>query len=694
MTGSHGAQWKSQATLSLDKRNLSRTILEIVIRSPRAQVAGASRGTARLWLLVFVLVMNQVAMVAAQPSCIADCDENGETSIDELVLNLVIALGMARIALCPPGDVNSDGHITVDEIVHAVHHSLAGCPPTIMPTDTVSPTPTETETEAPPHTATTTQTPSASPTATPPQAATATATATPTETISMDNAIVLADRTSTAGVETDATACLVFRDLDGDGWPDILVAGADERGTYSGSLLLFRNNGDGTFQRDTIPLPFTFIFACTVGDMNNDGAIDIVAVGTDTFFNIALAYLQGVGSGEFQDTSTELPDLTQEMESAQAIAVFDYDVDGLLDILIGSFGSPPFIDLCEKTEHGSACYLNPKLPTPPAPVLIRNIDGTRFEKAPISFQHSIRANAFNFIDWDEDGYVDVFVSGDYGVNRFYRNLAGKGFEDWLPGWGLNEYNHGMGAVFGDFDEDRQWDIYVAELGEGFVYSRQPDGSLTLRPIGPLAAATRTDNIWSPVAADFDNDGLLDVFAPSGSYAASLEELYTMALNLEIPATIQQSDCLIRNAGNGSFEVQRIPNPSEVIALYPKQSAAADYDGDGRVDIAVVGHSRSRKLRLLRNETPTKGNHWIGLRLIGKSGARDQVGATVTLLEGTEEIARRAVNIGGIGVSWEVAHFGVGSRQQIDSARIRWADGTTSELSGPLEVDQIIEVRQP
>jgi hypothetical protein len=209
----------------------------------------------------------------------------------------------------------------------------------------------------------------------------------------------------------------------------------------------------------------------------------------------------------------------------------------------------------------------------------------------------------------------------------------------------------------------------------------------------MAAATRTDNIWSPVGADFDNDGRLDVFAPSGAYAASLDQLYEMAKRLALTATVEQSDCLIRNVGGGVFQVQRVPNPSTTMSLFPKWSAVADYNGDGKVDIAVLEAFPDSSLRLLRNDTPPAGNHWIAFRLIGKSGDRDQLGATVTLFDGTAEFAR-SINSGGIGISSEVLHFGVGARLRVDSARVRWADATTTTLPGPFDVDRVIDVHQP
>ena len=296
--------------------------------------------------------------------------------------------------------------------------------------------------------------------------------------------VILTDATRAAGLPAASTMCLVFSDLDGDHRPDLLLAGVDANGRFGGALDLWKNRGDGTFARSSIPLPIFTASSCRAVDWSGDGKVDLVVAG-GTARDRRVALLRGDGGGAFTNVTRSAfsEDLSQPgVVNAGPLGVFDADGDGRPDVLLGNFVWPDpglskgCVGPCSWSAHDFTCHFDDPMPVRQEPQLYRNVAGQRFERLPAPGLRAEESSVFGFLDWDADGFVDVFAANDFGENALYHNEHGAGLRDLLPAWRDNPYNHGMGVAFADFDRDQRWDFYVADLGPDRLYFGLADGS--------------------------------------------------------------------------------------------------------------------------------------------------------------------------------------------------------------------------
>jgi enediyne biosynthesis protein E4 len=498
-----------------------------------------------------------------------------------------------------------------------------------------------------------------------------------------DGEVTLRDATGEAGLPGAAADCLVFEDLDGDERADLLLAVPGD------GVVLARNAGDGTFALEPLGVGGD-TQACSAGDYDGDGIVDLV-VGHEPG---SVTLLRGLGGGEFEDASALVIGLGMPTSAwLSAIGFVDADGDGLLDLYVMYFPVPlPGTVLDCGPETGDyACHAAPPL-VPPPPVLLHN-DGSAFVPVDGGFPAEAARPVWTAgtIDWDEDGRVDVFQPVDFGVNALWRNAGGRFEADAWPQTGADRYNHGMGAAFGDYDRDGDFDVLVADLGPSQLWYRAGDGRLEDRaPDLGIAEETRLASSWSPVAADLDQDGWLDFFLVTSIVAVSEQQLCE---DLDVCEALleerKQWDFLFVADGDGGFAYhavsRAVPN---VPSLTSAAAAAADFDGDGDVDIAEV-YELPATFRLLRNETTPQG-HWLALRLRGAAPRTAALGALVTIERGGDE-DRRLVQgeQGGVGKSTHVVHFGLGAEDHVDRIRIRWPSGLEQTIDGPIAADQLL-----
>jgi hypothetical protein len=337
---------------------------------------------------------------------------------------------------------------------------------------------------------------------------------------------------------------LAVVDLDGDGWDDLYVM--ERRGTN----LLLRNRGDGTFEEIAAKagLDITDHTSCALfADFDNDGDRDV-------FLGRTLApslYLVNEG-GRFVDRSgtlvgAPLPALVS------SISAVDYDNDGLLDVYFSTYGidedlqrdflpAAAFKEIQDRWRDGAHMFRN--RPGPPN-VLMHNLGGGRFGVAPHSEAVAVWRNTFQstWSDFDGDGDMDVYLANDFAPNNLIRNDGDGRFVDVTDKTGTADLGFGMGASWGDYDNDGREDLYVTNM-----YSTA--GRRITEELGPLAAEAapmaRGNSLfrnagerfvkvsgleppaltvekagwgWGGQFMDADNDGFLDIYALSGYYTA-------------------------------------------------------------------------------------------------------------------------------------------------------------------------------
>ncbi len=428
-------------------------------------------------------------------------------------------------------------------------------------------------------------------------------------------------------------------DFDNDGHEDLYVTDT------VGSNILYRNVGDGTFVVSTlsgqVSLAGTSGGGATFADFDNDGDQDLLALafGTDNLF-------ENTSTGFVDVTSTA--GLVFEGNGASA-AWGDFNQDGYLDLYIANYyfsvpGDPLNQDrLYQNNGNGSFTEVSHLLD-------IGRMKGPAF--------------AVTFLDYDNDGDLDIYVVNDklWG-NLLWRNDgAGCGqwcFTDVSVMTGAHRPIDGMGIAVGDYDLDGDDDLYFSGQNEmALLRSEIAQGSETFTEVTGPAGVDVAASAWGTVFMDFDNDGW--------------EDLYLATHNPDPGLTNR----VFRNNGDSTFtDVSDASGASN--AGISMGVAYADYDHDGRVDI-VVGNPMDAYY-LYRN-TSTAGN-WLSLSLVGSGPVnRDAVGTLAVLELSDGRSLRRRVHIGSsLGADHQRAlHFGLGSANPVELT-ITWPNGMVEVL---------------
>jgi hypothetical protein len=502
------------------------------------------------------------------------------------------------------------------------------------------------------------------------------------------------DVTQSAGLPTAGGMCLAFDDFDGDGRADVLLGTS----TPPSTLVLYTNDGNGAFHAHSLPgIAFTTknttLGGCAVGDVDADGKLDVVVA---SFFGIEAHYLHNKGNGDFEDAQTLLPAVPDALAIIGA-AFADFDGDGWLDLLLAPYGMSAPVDpsTCARTPDGFACTV-PGLRCKPPPIVYKNLAGASFASA-VSITNAAdcgpgNVNTIAITDWNGDGIPDVFAGNDWGTNRFYVSQAAMKYADVWPSFAAKTYNHAMGAAFEDFDRDGHYDLYVADLGSDQFYLGSASSIAAHGVDWGVAAPTRLHSGWAAAAEDFDSNGTTDVFIANAAFVSTYADLATAGGGGQLQVR-EQYDLLLQGQAGGGFAPawMRQPQLGEPRASLGV-SAVADYDGDGRLDVArAVGFPM--RFALLHNVSPQ--THWVDVRLKGHAPNIDGIGATVTLSVAGKPAWKRYVQRarGTIGGSSATLHFGLGASSAIDRIDVRWLDGTTQTVSAP-GVDAVQTIAQP
>jgi len=478
-------------------------------------------------------------------------------------------------------------------------------------------------------------------------------------------------------------------DYNGDGWPDLYcVNGAAmpqlEKLDSSYSNRLYKNNHDGTFTDVTEKAGVGgrgFGIGVAVGDYNNDGYEDMFVVGVH-----GNQLFRNNGNGTFSDVTQaaglNLP-ASRKLWSIAA-AWIDYDNDGKLDLFISNYCDwEPGIDpICGGMTAGSRRYCHPdKYRAEPMQLFHNNGDGTFTEVTRTAALAEVLGKGMGIAvaDFAGDGRPGLFVANDNARNLLFRN-TGHGYRE--TGLEANvAYNgdgrslSGMGADFGDIDGDGRFDIVMAALkNESFgIFLNRGDGEFEDGSVETgLMSLTHSLSGWGCGLVDLDNDGRLDFFVAGGG----------------VDTAEGMTNRIFRNLGGKFTDV----SDESGVGLAPERlhrgCVFADFDHDGRLDIAVT--SLDGPTELWWNRSPVQ--HWLQLRLTGKSSNRSAIGAQVTLRT-AKRTQIRCVNssVGYASSSDLTVHFGMGAESS-GSIEIRWPSGAVQKLTD-VKADQRLEVAE-
>jgi hypothetical protein len=479
-----------------------------------------------------------------------------------------------------------------------------------------------------------------------------------------------------------------FLDYDQDGFIDLYVcSGTWVKGLNSGEKPeemphnhLYRNRGDGTFEDVTkkagVGGPW-YSMGVTVGDYNNDGYPDMFVsnYGTNVLY-------KNNGNGTFTDVTKKAKVGGGENDFSVGAVWFDYDNDGFLDLYVGNYLN---FDPNYKYYYAPDGFPGPLAYDAQPDILYHNNGDGTFEDVTKSMgitDRDGRAMGVGAIDYDDDGFVDIYVANDHSMNYLWHNNGGKGFTDMGTPSGTAFGQSGESAVsmsvdFADYTGSGRMDMFISDdkycrlyenLGNG-IFSDKSYPSGIAMPAGQYVG-------WSSSFIDYNNDGLVDIFKANGA----LKHLYG------------QEDQLFENIGNGKFkDVSTESGKYFQKELVGRGACFGDYDNDGDIDGYIV--NLNDRGAFLRNNKGNQ-NNWLEIKLIGTTSNRDGIGARIKIISGgKEQTTQKKSTTGYLSQNDPRIHFGIAKNNLIEKIEIKWPSGKVQILEN-IKANQILTVKEP
>ena len=485
-----------------------------------------------------------------------------------------------------------------------------------------------------------------------------------------------------------------FVDINNDGHLDIVVInGRDWKAGGQRTLpALYRNNGNGTFTDVVKGSGFDvslYGMGIAAGDYDNDGRDDlyVTAIEGDRLFH-------NDGNFKFRDVTKAAG--IQNANFGTSAAWLDYDRDGRLDVFVANYVQwSADKDVYCSLDGKAKTYCTPESYKGVGSKLFRNAGGGRFAdvsaKAGIADATS-KSLGVAVIDFDSDGWADLFVANDTQPNKLYRNNHDGTFAEVGVSAGVAFSEDGvargaMGVDAIDYDRAGRPHLLVGNFSNQMLALYHNEGNGLFVDVAPASSVGRVSLLSLAFAVfffDYDLDGQPDIFAANGHIEEAIGRVQPKVQFKQIPH-------LFRNQGGGKFEsVGPSVGPAFNVAQVARGAAYGDYDRDGDLDVLIVNNGGPA--RLLRNDGGNK-NHWLTIRTQGMKANKDGIGAVVRV-ETADGVSVQTVHSGSSYCSQSdlALTFGLGKNTAAKSIQVEWPSGTKDRIAN-VKGDRFVTIQE-
>jgi hypothetical protein len=537
---------------------------------------------------------------------------------------------------------------------------------------------------------------------------------------------------------------IAVADVDGDGLYDIYFL------SQTGGDELWKNLGGGKFRNITaeagVGVPGRISVSASFADIDNDGDPDLFVStvrGGDLLF-------ENDGHGHFRDITKE-SGIDVVAHSSGAV-FFDYDRDGLLDLLVTNVGKYTSDEKGAQGEYVAVAdaFAGHMFPDRyEFPVLYKNMGHNHFKN--VTAESGLKPVGWSgdatFTDLNGDGFPEVYVLNMMGANHFFENHQGKFTEQtkkYFPrtSWGA------MGIKFFDYDNDGRLDLFVTDMHSDMWSDVGPEDEKKKAPhpqpenylMGPTNSFVFGNSLyhnlgggkfeevsdrmgaenywpWGPSIGDVNADGWDDIFIASsmnfpfryGINSMLLNNKGTKFLDAEFLLGIEPRrdgrthtpwfdiDCSKPAADPQAYSQRPCKGQTgEITVMAPlgtRSAAIFDLDNDGDLDI-VTNDFNSAPQVLVSNLSDRHAIHWLKVKLVGTISNRDGLGATVHVTAAGSTITRYNDGKSGyLSQSSLPLYFGLGDAQKIDRIDVEWPSGHKQTLNQNLHENQVLQITE-
>jgi len=479
-------------------------------------------------------------------------------------------------------------------------------------------------------------------------------------------------------------ACVL--DYNNDGYEDLYITGG------MNDDVLYKNNGNGTFinvfEQAGLAITKKYVTQGVAGaDVNRDGFVDLF-ITTITLRNEKKAipreinlFLLNNGNGTFRDATSEYG-LDSLYSFSTAGNFGDFNADGWPDLYVGNYFNE---------FYGKLSYINDNTLVGANQIskgyLLLNEKGKRFRNVYADYKLDYRGFGFGgvFTDFDNDGDQDLIVNHDFGYKRtpnmlLENHYPRSNFKDVAKTFGMDLKINSMGAAVGDFNNDGWMDYFITNIHSNWFMVNEGNGKGFVNKTKELGTDFFTIS-WGANFGDFDQDGDLDLFVANGDLnpnCVAMADYYFVNNGKSFEDKARQVGLNDYGIGRGSVmfdydndgDQDLLVVNQESVQPYPVPSVTHLYRND-----SATGHWIKIALKGVQAESHGIGSK-IEIEVGGKKMIREIDGG------GSSHISQNSV----------IAHFGVGNISKIDKINVYWTGGNKQSLTN-VDVNQSITITE-